>query len=43
MRDENGVWQQLESYLAIKHDNHFTRGMCEGYAEKALADLNSRD
>lgn len=39
IRDDQGYWQQLESYIHHHTGVDFSHGMCPGCAEKAFAEL----
>ena len=39
LRDEAGVWQQLEVYVTAHSDAHFSHGVCEECLPKLEADL----
>ena len=39
LRDEAGVWHQLEAYVVAHSDAHFSHGVCEDCAPRLEADL----
>ncbi|BDD88441.1 hypothetical protein DPPLL_28060 [Desulfofustis limnaeus] len=42
IRDDQGYWEQLESYLAAHTDATFSHGLCPECFEKAMAELDSK-
>ena len=41
IRNENGQWQQLDSYISTHSDTKFSHGYCPECAKKALEDFRS--
>ncbi|MCA9697030.1 MAG: hypothetical protein KC431_05870, partial [Myxococcales bacterium] len=39
LRDDDGVWHQLEAYVVAHSDAHFSHGVCEDCAPRLEADL----
>jgi hypothetical protein len=39
IRDDQGYWQQIESYIRIHSEVEFTHGLCPDCAEKAFAEI----
>ncbi|MEP0546074.1 MAG: hypothetical protein ABJF88_04020 [Rhodothermales bacterium] len=41
IRDENGAWQQVETYIARHSDVEFTHGMCDDCAARVLREAEA--
>lgn len=41
VRDDNGYWCQIESYIAAHSDAKFTHGLCKKRCEKQLMESGS--
>lgn len=41
IRDDNGYWKQLESYISQRADVRFSHSICPECADKAMAELKS--
>lgn len=43
IRDENGCWHYMESYISLRTNAHFTHGYCPECAQKAIAEAGLPD